>query len=111
MPRGSGEAVELPAADRVEMKVAAFNVLHEIVERRPRFLCARPTMVDVLFLNLPAAALAHLTKRLELSFWILALKVVICFNVIIEDMAALAALFLGNSSVERNIHRRSVLSN
>src|ERR1700722_5824204 len=63
-------------------------------------------MVDILFLNGPAAASAHLTKRLELCFRILPLKVVIRFGVIIENMAAFAALFLGNSGVECNIQSK-----
>ena len=105
MSRGSREAVEFPAADRIEISIAPFNIAHEFIECRPRFFSSAESVINVLARNCPAARLAHFSKRLELGFWILAREVMILFGMIFKDVAAFAALLFGNSGVKRDVHK------
>jgi hypothetical protein len=74
------------------MAIASFDIAHKFIESRPGCFCSAPSVIDVLALHRPTSTAAHLSKRLELGLWILSAEVVVLVGVIIEDMAAFAAL-------------------
>jgi hypothetical protein len=71
MGDGASEPIEAPHEDNIE--ASSLGVGHQPVQRWPGILGARNAGIDVFFRDLPAAALAILSKLPELHFWILTL--------------------------------------